>query len=140
MRLPAGLLLVILTLSNIVILFNIPEAGAVPSYAFLAAAFVRIGGILVLSVAILRILAPGGRYPWQPDGAFWLYALSLIASFGIASLVSGLIDSPETLSGIVLRNILLTVALAPLAPWRSEARRVGKECVSTGRSRGSPYH
>src|SRR3546814_12766863 len=55
--------------------------------------------------------------PWQPDGAFWLYALSLIASFGIASLVSGLIDSPETLSGIVLRNILLTVALAPLAPW-----------------------
>src|SRR3546814_14816804 len=32
-------------------------------------------------------------------------------------MVSGLIDSPETLSGIVLRNILLTVALAPLAPW-----------------------
>src|SRR3546814_2087762 len=30
---------------------------------------------------------------------------------------SDLIDSPETLSGIVLRNILLTVALAPLAPW-----------------------
>src|SRR3546814_16186399 len=25
-------------------------------------------------------------------------------------------------------------------PPRSEERRVGKECVSTGRSRGSPYH
>src|SRR3546814_11570226 len=24
--------------------------------------------------------------------------------------------------------------------YRSEERRVGKECVSTGRSRGSPYH
>src|SRR3546814_6476001 len=24
--------------------------------------------------------------------------------------------------------------------FRSEERRVGKECVSTGRSRGSPYH
>src|SRR3546814_1863628 len=24
--------------------------------------------------------------------------------------------------------------------WRSEERRVGKECVSTCRSRGSPYH
>src|SRR3546814_18768475 len=24
-------------------------------------------------------------------------------------------------------------------PWRSEERRVGKECVSTGRSRWSPY-
>src|SRR3546814_15759694 len=30
---------------------------------------------------------------------------------------SDLIDSPETLAGIVLRNILLTVALASLAPW-----------------------
>src|SRR3546814_14958092 len=26
------------------------------------------------------------------------------------------------------------------ACWRSEERRVGKECVSTGRSRWSPYH
>src|SRR3546814_13373600 len=25
-------------------------------------------------------------------------------------------------------------------PWRSEERRVGKECVSTFRSRWSPYH
>src|SRR3546814_13973752 len=24
--------------------------------------------------------------------------------------------------------------------WSSEERRVGKECVSTGRYRGSPYH
>lgn len=117
MRLPAGLTLVILTFSNIVILFNIPEAGDVPSYSFLAAAFVRIGGILVLSVAILRTLAPGERYPWQPDGAFWLYAFSLIASFGIASLVGSLVGSPETLSGIVLRNVLLTAVMTPVAPW-----------------------
>src|SRR3546814_21033619 len=27
-----------------------------------------------------------------------------------------------------------------LAEWRSEERRVGKECVSTCRSRWSPYH
>src|SRR3546814_16331702 len=27
-----------------------------------------------------------------------------------------------------------------LAIWRSEERRVGKECVSTCRSRWSPYH
>src|SRR3546814_5038203 len=29
---------------------------------------------------------------------------------------------------------------APVADWRSEERRVGKECVSTCRSRWSPYH
>src|SRR3546814_13171328 len=28
----------------------------------------------------------------------------------------------------------------PKSPLRSEERRVGKECVSTCRSRGSPYH
>src|SRR3546814_8324736 len=33
-------------------------------------------------------------------------------------------------------------AQLPVAPWimRSEERRVGKECVSTCRSRWSPYH
>src|SRR3546814_20235250 len=31
-------------------------------------------------------------------------------------------------------------ALLPLVPERSEERRVGKECVSTCRSRWSPYH
>src|SRR3546814_17636587 len=30
--------------------------------------------------------------------------------------------------------------LAPVSPVRSEERRVGKECVSTCRSRWSPYH
>ena len=117
MRLPAALTLVILTFSNIIILFNIPEENGVPSYAFLAAAFVRIGGILVLGVAILRILVGSERYPWRPDGAFFLYAVSLIATFGVASLITGLIDSPETLSGITQRNVLLTLVLSPFAPW-----------------------
>src|SRR3546814_1079663 len=31
-------------------------------------------------------------------------------------------------------------AAGPLHPHRSEERRVGKECVSTCRSRWSPYH
>src|SRR3546814_18328935 len=48
---------------------------------------------------------------------------------------------------------LMAVSRAPLAklqtyrqrlgwtfPWRSEERRVGNECVSTCRSRWSPYH
>src|SRR3546814_17384626 len=32
------------------------------------------------------------------------------------------------------------VELLPMPTWRSEERRVGKECVSTCRYRGSPYH
>src|SRR3546814_14332131 len=33
-----------------------------------------------------------------------------------------------------------TAGGAYVPAMRSEERRVGKECVSTGRSRGSPYH
>src|SRR3546814_12807644 len=33
-----------------------------------------------------------------------------------------------------------TLHLGPLPFWRSEERRVGKECVSTCRSWWSPYH
>src|SRR3546814_15124417 len=36
-------------------------------------------------------------------------------------------------------RILMTFSDAPLAFPRSEERRVGKECVSTCRSRGAPY-
>src|SRR3546814_14093069 len=37
-------------------------------------------------------------------------------------------------------ELLCAVAYWYLALKRSEERRVGKECVSTCRSRGSPYH
>src|SRR3546814_15073312 len=42
-----------------------------------------------------------------------------------------------------LTNAGATVLLMPAAftvPTRSEERRVGKECASTGRSRGAPSH
>src|SRR3546814_1689513 len=34
----------------------------------------------------------------------------------------------------------ITQTPQPTPAWRSEERRVGKECVSTCRSRWSPYH
>lgn len=117
LRLPAALLLVVLTCSNIIVLFNLPEEGARPSLAFLAAAFVRVGGLLVLAVAILRILTGSERHPWRPDGAFFLYAASLIVTFGVAALITALAGDPDALSTIVLRNVLLTAFLAPFAPW-----------------------
>src|SRR3546814_20632606 len=39
-----------------------------------------------------------------------------------------------------IKNFMSAVALAAAVTWRSEERRVGKECVSTCRSRWSPYH
>src|SRR3546814_10698324 len=45
-------------------------------------------------------------------------------------------SSPERLPLTTDRRVL---TVDP-AGWRSEERRVGKECVSTCRSRWSPYH
>src|SRR3546814_15628741 len=39
-----------------------------------------------------------------------------------------------------LGTLIATAILALALVLRSEERRVGKECVSTGRSRWSPYH
>src|SRR3546814_14974045 len=41
---------------------------------------------------------------------------------------------------VILGGIRLARRLLLTQPLRSEERRVGKECVSTCRSRGSPYH
>src|SRR3546814_3869149 len=47
--------------------------------------------------------------------------------------------TPVGLTGLKLRNTK-TGEAADFATERSEERRVGKECVSTCRSRWSPYH
>src|SRR3546814_13202379 len=41
---------------------------------------------------------------------------------------------------MVVIALSCVIVMSLLALWRSEERRVGKECVSTCRSRWSPYH
>src|SRR3546814_18658927 len=41
---------------------------------------------------------------------------------------------------VLLADRVVMMTNGPAATLRSEERRVGKECVSTCRSRGSPYH
>src|SRR3546814_18469378 len=85
-------------------------------------------------------------------------AFALLADVSMA-LLGGSLKRRERLSarlGDILSQMYLASAVlkrfeddgrqaadAPLAHWslpRSEERRVGKECVSTCRSRGCPYH
>src|SRR3546814_18276075 len=51
-----------------------------------------------------------------------------------------LIDDPERSVAVVASLCPTNDRLRSLAPHRSEERRVGNECVSTCRSRWSPYH
>src|SRR3546814_12160740 len=55
---------------------------------------------------------------------------------------SGPMIPPELLAPfqIGVLFLLIAIALAVFIAERSEERRVGKECVSTCRSRWSPYH
>src|SRR3546814_13267050 len=80
--------------------------------------------------------------------------LTLAGSVAVATLVwSGHAGATEGAAGTLHRasDILHLIAeavwigaigafLMLISPQRSEERRVGKECVSTCRSRGSPYH
>src|SRR3546814_11913647 len=62
---------------------------------------------------------------------------------GIGAVVNGLAAHGDALYGKDRKPILLVVItgmVAVRAFQRSEERRVGKECVSTSRSRWWPYH
>jgi hypothetical protein len=114
---PALLLLLILTFTNIAILANIPARGAVPSAPFLAAAVARLVGLLVLAVGILRILTHSSRPLWLPDGGFWLYLLTFAASAGVNVAVAGLLGDRQDPVNLVARTVLVTLLLSPFMVW-----------------------
>ncbi len=117
MLVPALLLLVVLTASNIVILFNLPQPGVLPPVAFMAAAFVRLAGLLILSSVILRIGAPSERPAWRLDGGFWLYALSIVVSLAMSAGTTMLLGEKTDPLSLATRSVISLVILAPFATW-----------------------
>src|SRR3546814_2189641 len=76
-------------------------------------------------------------------------ALPISAMIGLIALIGIeiknsilLVDFTEQLrgQGIAMREAIEQAGEMRFLPVRSEERRVGKECVSTCRSRWSPYH
>lgn len=115
--LPALVLTVLLTASNIVILLNRPVAGQLPPWPFLLAAIVRVGGLLLATVAILRLLTGSPRPAWRPDGAFWLYAATLLLVIAVSAAVEAATGGGRGPAAAVLRGVLVTLATAPFAVW-----------------------
>jgi hypothetical protein len=115
--LPILLLGILLTASNIIVLLNVPVKGHMPPVGFLLAALLRVAGLLLGSVAILRLLNASARAPWLPDGGFWLYVLSfffLVALTALPGLALGV--RPSAASGILI-NTGVALLTAPLIPW-----------------------
>ena len=115
--LPALLLATLLTFSNIYILMHMPKPGQGLPWQFLAGAAVRIGGLLLLEVGILRILTNSDRPRWRPDGALGLFALAAIAGMAISAAVGALVGDRTDPVAMLATNMLVTVALAPFAAW-----------------------
>ena len=110
-------LLVLLTFSNIVILQNMPAKASPPAAAFLVAAVLRVGGLLLIAVAILRMLTASPRRRWLPDGGFWLYVLTFAVSTGVTAAVALLLGSRTGLANLILSNVLVTLLLSPFVVW-----------------------
>src|SRR3546814_17559471 len=78
----------------------------------------------------------------------WVLTLSGQSQLGLSSLIDAATTDPQYpdvhafLAIVFFRNGLVQEASRELDRFdaRSEERRVGKECVSTCRSRWSPYH
>jgi hypothetical protein len=115
--LPALILLVLLTASNIVILQNMPAKGSPPPALFAVAALVRIAGLLLIAVTVLRMLTASHRRRWVPDGGFWLYALTFAAGIAASALARLVIGDGRDLPGLIASNILVTLLLSPLIVW-----------------------
>lgn len=114
---PALLLLVILTFSNIVILLDMPAGGTAPSLPFIAAAFVRVAGLLILAVGMLRILTASGRPRWRPDAGFWLYLLTFVAGLGVSVAVGRIVGEGSDIGSLLASNVIVTLLLSPFVVW-----------------------
>src|SRR3546814_15795733 len=112
-----------------------PDSGAVQASGALGVSTTRSGGLGGDAAAMVNLPIVEGRA-----------AVRLVA---YGSREAGYIDDPQrNISNINRSRVVgqrLSVRIDDLAGWtidigRSEERRVGKECVSTCRSRWSPYH
>ena len=84
----------------------------------------------------------GSRVREQPPGwavGFIVFAAVMMIMSGVFQALAGLIAIFENEFYVAARKYLFEFDVTSWG-WRSEERRVGKECQSTCRSRWSPYH
>jgi hypothetical protein len=114
--LPAALLAVLLTATNILLVLNMPDSRAeLPP--FLAIAAVRVLGLLWLAVALLRVINRSPRGAWAPDGALWLYGATFLLGLGVTAAMTQLLGGrSDAVAGLIIATTV-SLATAPFAAW-----------------------
>lgn len=110
-------LLLLLTFSNVFVLQNMPAKGSPPPLAFVLSAFIRVAGLLLIAVALVRMLTASQRRPWMPDGGFWLYVLTFVAGAAANVLARIVIGGGSDVASLLLSNVLVTLILSPFVVW-----------------------
>src|SRR3546814_15237031 len=100
---------------------------------------------LVLSWLAFASILIGNVLAVRQNNVKRMLAYSSIAHFGycMVALVAGGPLAVEAVGAYLLTYVVTSIGafgVVTLSSSRSEERRVGKECVSTCRSRWSPYH
>jgi hypothetical protein len=88
-----------------------------PPFAFIAAAFVRVAGLLLMVVAILRRINGSPRSAWSPDLGFWMFVLTFAVEAAAAAALTMIAGGPEAQLAGLLVNVAVTILVAPLAAW-----------------------
>jgi hypothetical protein len=113
---PALLLALFLTATNIVLALTIPASRGELLF-FIAVALVRVSGVLLFAVAILRILGGSPRRTWAPDAALWLYGATFLFGIGLTLALTRLAGGREgVLAGLAV-GAAVSILTAPFAAW-----------------------
>src|SRR3546814_9367868 len=98
--------------------------------------------VILTTVVTASLLDPSAGFDWQlPLSILVQIAVGAICGIGIGYLGRAVLGRAQLSAAGLYAVLLIGVAsLAFAIPTRSEERRVGKECVSTCRSRWAPDH
>lgn len=117
-RILAILLAILLTVTNIVIMNEALGGESRTSPAFIMAALVRLFGIFLFMVALMRCAVSSPRAMFMPDGAFWASVLLIIVGMIVAVVLRMLL--PEGTDALVVLAVvnLGAILLLPLVVWK----------------------
>lgn len=114
--LPVLVLTVLLTGINVVLVRNAPATEGAARLIF-AAQLAGLVGVVVTAVAVLRIVNRSPRRAWIPDGAMWLYALTVLFGAALVAAFAWLFGGRTDLVAGLATGAGVSLITAPFAPW-----------------------